>query len=186
MYTKGHFSQILVTNLSKSMLYNDLLYLYNPVLGTQSALNSKGESPHPPPVCSIHLDDATAAILRQNAHHRVMKPISVWGLLGGHDGQRPMGKFGQDAGVTPLRCAKFIPVFVQVRSSIVQLRVPTYNHNKFVLHCFFRFSASSYSFSKDILGFLMTTESQDLGLTSHPKDGAFYSIVSPSLHWGVT
>ncbi len=29
-----------------------------------------------------------------------------------------------------------------------------------------------YSFSKYILGFLMTTESQDLGLTSHPKDGA--------------
>ncbi len=37
---------------------------------------------------SIHLDDATAAIARQNAHHtpaywwrgdRVMKPISVWG-----------------------------------------------------------------------------------------------------------
>ncbi len=49
----------------------------------------------------------------------VMKPISVWGWLGGHDGQRPMGKFGQDAGVTPLL------------------------------------------FSKDILGFLMTTESQD-------------------------
>ncbi len=42
-----------------------------------------------------------------------------------------MGKFGQDAGVTPLL------------------------------------------FSKDILGFLMTTESQVLGLTSHPKDGAF-------------
>ncbi len=34
-----------------------------------------------------------------------------------------------------------------------------------------------YSFSKDILGFLMTTESQDLSLTSHPKDGAFSSIV---------
>ncbi len=42
-----------------------------------------------------------------------------------------------------------------------------------------------YSFSKNILGFLMTIESQDLGLTSHPKDGAFYSVVSPSLHWGV-
>ncbi len=42
-----------------------------------------------------------------------------------------------------------------------------------------------YSFSKDILGFLMTTESQDLGLASHPKDSAFYSIVSPILHWGV-
>ncbi len=36
-----------------------------------------------------------------------------------------------------------------------------------------------YSFSK---GFLMTTESQDLGLTSQPKDGAFYIIVSPSLY----
>jgi len=28
-----------------------------------------------------------------------------------------------------------------------------------------------YCFSKDILGFLMTTESQDLSLTSNPKDG---------------
>ncbi len=60
---------------------------------------------------SIHLDDATAAILSQNAHHtpaywwrgdRAMKPISAWGWLGGHDGQRPMGKFCLDAGVTPL------------------------------------------------------------------------------------
>ncbi len=33
---------------------------------------------------------------------RGRKPISVWGWLGGHDGQRPMGKFGQNAGVTPL------------------------------------------------------------------------------------
>ncbi len=34
------------------------------------------------------------------------------------------------------------------------------------------------SFSKDILGFLMTTESQDLCLTSHPKNGAcgHYSV----------
>ncbi len=65
-----------------------------------------------------------------------MKPISVWGWLGGHDGQRPMGEFGQDAEVTPLL------------------------------------------FSKDILGFLMTAESQDLDLTSHLKDGAFlqYSV----------
>ncbi len=40
-------------------------------------------------------------------------------------------------------------------------------------------------FKRSAMGFLMTTESQDLGLTSHPKDGAFYSIVSPSLYWGV-
>ncbi len=31
-----------------------------------------------------------------------MKPISVWELLGGHDGKRAMGKFGKEAGVTPL------------------------------------------------------------------------------------
>jgi len=35
------------------------------------------------------------------------------------------------------------------------------------------------------MGFLMTTESQDLGLTSYPKDGACYSIVSLSLYLGV-
>ncbi len=33
-----------------------------------------------------------------------------------------------------------------------------------------------YSFSKDILGFLMTTESQDLGLTSHPKDSKDFHL----------
>ncbi len=27
-------------------------------------------------------------------------------------------------------------------------------------------------FTRNAMGFLMTTESQDLGLTSHPKDGA--------------
>ncbi len=42
-----------------------------------------------------------------------------------------------------------------------------------------------YSFTMSVMGFLVTTESQDLGLTSHPKDSAFYSIVSPSLHWGI-
>ncbi len=30
-----------------------------------------------------------------------------------------------------------------------------------------------YFFTMSVMGFLMTTESQDLGLTSHPKDGAF-------------
>ncbi len=28
-------------------------------------------------------------------------------------------------------------------------------------------------FTRSAKGFLLTTESQDLGLTSHPKDGAF-------------
>ncbi len=34
-----------------------------------------------------------------------------------------------------------------------------------------------YSFSKEIQGFLMTTESQDLGLTTHPKDGTFFDSI---------
>ncbi len=118
---------------------NNSLHLYSAFLSTQRALHCGGVSPRP--VCSIHLDDAMAAIVRQTAHHtpaywwrgdRVMKPINIWGW-----GQRPMGKFGQDAEVTPLL------------------------------------------FSKDILGFLMTTESQDLGLTSHPKDGACWQYSVP-------
>ncbi len=34
-------------------------------------------------------------------------------------------------------------------------------------------------FTRSVMGFLMTTESQDLGLTSHPKDCAFcqYSVL---------
>ncbi len=40
-------------------------------------------------------------------------------------------------------------------------------------------------FKRSAMGFLMTTVSQDLGLTSHLKDGAFYSIVYPSLYWGI-
>ncbi len=46
--------------------------LYCVLLYTQSALQSYGGvSPQPPPVCSIHLDDATAATgqRRQCAHH---------------------------------------------------------------------------------------------------------------------
>ncbi len=33
-----------------------------------------------------------------------------------------------------------------------------------------------YSFKRSAMGFLMTTESQDLGLMSHPKDGAFLTV----------
>ncbi len=56
-------------------------------------------------MCSIHLVDATAAILCQNAHHTPAywwRGDYVWGWLRGLDGQKPMEKFGQDARVTPL------------------------------------------------------------------------------------
>ncbi len=52
-----------------------MIHLYSAIcalLYTQSALQScGGVSPQPPPVCSIHLDDATAATgqQRQYAHH---------------------------------------------------------------------------------------------------------------------
>jgi len=39
-------------------------------------------------------------------------------------------------------------------------------------------------FTRSVMGFL-TTENQDLDLTSYPKGDACYSIVSPSLYWGV-
>ncbi len=31
-------------------------------------------------------------------------------------------------------------------------------------------------FTRSAMGFLMATKSQDLGLTSHPKDGAFLTV----------
>ena len=40
-------------------------------------------------------------------------------------------------------------------------------------------------FEKGAMRSLMTTVSQDLGLTSHLKDDISYSTVSPSLHWGI-
>ncbi len=89
---------------------NNLLHVYSAFLGTQSALHSKGGISSTTTNVQ-HLDDTTAAILNQNTHHtpaywwrgdRVMKPVSVWGWLGGHYAQRPIGEFGHDAGVTPL------------------------------------------------------------------------------------
>ncbi len=99
----------------------------------------------PPPVCSIHLDDATAATAqrRQCAHHtpatgrgeRVIEPIKWMGII-----RRPWltrasgGNLARTPGLHP------------------------------------------YSFTMSVMGFLMTTESQDLGLTSHPKDGALLTV----------
>ncbi len=42
-----------------------------------------------------------------------------------------------------------------------------------------------YSFSKDILGFFMTTESQDLGLMSHPKVGPLcvLTVLAQKITW---
>ncbi len=34
-------------------------------------------------------------------------------------------------------------------------------------------------FTRSVMGLLMTTESQDLGLTSHPKDSAFWQYSVP-------
>ncbi len=49
---------------------NNSLHLYSAFLCTQSALHRRGGgSPRPPPVCSIHLDDTTAAIVLQNTPH---------------------------------------------------------------------------------------------------------------------
>ncbi len=40
-------------------------------------------------------------------------------------------------------------------------------------------------FTRSAMGFLMTTECQDLSLTSHPKDGVFDSIASHHYTRGV-
>ncbi len=77
---------------------NDVLFfhrislqaLYCVLLYTQSALESweGGVSPQPPPVCSIHLDDATAATGQRSPHasykwkgERVIEPIKWIGII---------------------------------------------------------------------------------------------------------
>ncbi len=141
-------------NLNKWMrhLYSALLCI---VVHPKRFTIMWGVSPQPPPVCSIHLDDTTAATgqRHQCTHHtpatggeeREREPIKWMGII-----RRPWlirtsgGNLARTPGLRP-----------------------------------YSLRWVSWDF------FLMTTESQDLGLTSHPKDGAFYSIESPSLYWGV-
>ncbi len=88
---------------------NNSLYLYSAFLGAQSALHTRGgisssttSVQHPPGWC-----DGSHSAPQRPSHtqiywwrgDRVMKSLSVWWWLGGHDGQRPVGEFGQD---TPL------------------------------------------------------------------------------------
>ncbi len=54
---------------------NNLLHLYSAFQGTQSALHTRGESPQPPPVCSIHLDEVRAGAGTDAAMARHIKCI---------------------------------------------------------------------------------------------------------------
>ncbi len=62
-----------------------------------------GGSPQPPPVCSIHLDDATAAILHQNAQH-----TSVYWWSGDRGDNNVIDVSGGDNSVTLPRQKKCI------------------------------------------------------------------------------
>ncbi len=80
----------LVTNIPQC-LQNIIIicYIYKALFWVLKVLyiegGGGGRSPHPLPVCSIHLDDVTAAIVHQNALHTpatggeetVMKSISA-------------------------------------------------------------------------------------------------------------
>ncbi len=101
-----------------------------------------GVSPQPPPVCSIYLDDATAATAQQRSPHSSYRWRGERDRANQVDGdyweamidKGQWREFGQDTGVTPLL------------------------------------------FTMSVMGLLMTTESQDLGLTSHQKDGALLTV----------
>ncbi len=85
---------VLFTVLYTVWMNEWMMHLYSAfcvLLYTQSALQScGGVSPQPPPVCSIHLDDATAATgqWHQYAHHtpatdgeRVIEPFKWMGII---------------------------------------------------------------------------------------------------------
>ncbi len=77
---KFHWTLLVMTELVNELMNEWCIYiaLYCVLLYTQSALQScGGVSPEPPPVCSIHLDDATTATgqRHQCTHH---KPATGW------------------------------------------------------------------------------------------------------------
>ncbi len=102
MYTKGLLRRInQFIFLTKKLVYRSewmnewMMHLYSAFIvycHTPKALyNRVGVSSQPPPVCSIHLDDATAATgqRRQCAHHtsatggeeREIEPIKLMGII---------------------------------------------------------------------------------------------------------
>ncbi len=91
-------------------------------------------SPQPPPVCSIHLDDATAAT--------------------GQRRQRPAGTRRESHRAN------------QVDGIIRRPWLTRASGGNFAWT-----GIHPYSLQEVPWDFLLTTESQDLGLTSHPKDG---------------
>ncbi len=88
---------------------NNSLHLYSAFLSTllcQGDISSSTTSvQHPPGWCggshsAPERPPHTSLLVERRPSDETNQQI--WGLLGGHDGQRPMEKFGQDAGVTPL------------------------------------------------------------------------------------
>ncbi len=150
-----------------------MMHLYSAfcvLLYTQSALQScGGVSPQPPPVCSIHLDDTTAATgqRRQCTHHTP--------ATGGEERERK-----NQSSV----CAHHTPATGgEERESLSQSSgwrlLGGHDWQGPVLGIWPGHRGYTLLFTRSAMGFLMTTESQDLGLTSHPKDGACWQYSVP-------
>ncbi len=103
--------------------------IFSPDFPEQRSFQAPRSVPQPPPMCSIHLDDVTAATgkLRQCAHHtpatggeerESLSQPSVWGLLGGHDWQGPVvGIWPGHRGYTPTLYEKCHGIFDDHRES---------------------------------------------------------------------
>ncbi len=114
--------------------------LYCVWLYTQSALQSyEGVSLQPPPVCSIHLDDATAATAqrRQCAHHTPATGGEERDRANQVDGdyweamidKGQWREFGQDTGVTPLLFTMSVMLFLMTREcSFDSIVSPSLDH----------------------------------------------------------
>ncbi len=184
-----------------------------------------GVSPQPPPVCSIHLDDATAATGKQCqcAHHtpatggeeRVIETIK-W-MHSPHTSYRWRGervietiKWMHSPHTSyRWRGERVIETIKWMRSPhtsyrwrgkrvIETIKCMLSPHTSYrwrgerviepikwmgiIRPWLARASGGNlyrihlYSFTMYVMGFLMTTESQDLGLMSHPKDGALLTV----------
>ncbi len=133
---------------------NRICYIYIALFWVLKALYTKGVN-----LLNNHQCAASTWMMRrqsycvQDAHRtpaywwredRVIKPIRVWGWLGGHDSQTANGQIRPGS-------HSYTPTLFEGHPGI----------------------------------FLWPQRARTSILQSHPKDGAFYSIMSQSLHWGV-
>ncbi len=82
-------SEVKITN------NNNSLHSYSAFMGTQNAFHRRGN-------LLVHHQCAASTWMMRRQSYCARTANQCIGIIRRHDGQRPMGEFGQNAGITPL------------------------------------------------------------------------------------